>query len=102
MATESELREEINALRNELATLSDWADGAFSVFTDLLPFLLRADPVMAEQLGEKWRKVAERYDFITGPEHPDEDDEPPERMKMRKILYRTLVVSGSWPGRTPV
>lgn len=101
MATESELREEINALRNELDNLHEWSDGVYSVLFDLLPFLLRGDPALAERLGERWRQVAERYDFITGAAQPEEHDEPPGRMELRKILYRTLVVSGSWPGQPP-
>lgn len=101
MTTESELREEINALRSELDNHREWTDGVYTVLFDLLPFLLRGDPAMAERLGNRWRQVAERYDFITGSGHPDEHDEPPGRMELRKVLYRTLAVSGSWPGHPP-
>ncbi|MFA7238722.1 MAG: hypothetical protein WC091_01310 [Sulfuricellaceae bacterium] len=96
----TELREEIAQLRAEINDHREWTDGVYSVLIDLLPFLLRGDPVMAEQLGKRWRQVAERYDFITGSGLPDENDEPPERMELRKMLYRTLVVAGSWPGQT--
>ncbi|QSI33320.1 hypothetical protein GNX71_28650 [Variovorax sp. RKNM96] len=85
-------------LREEMDRLDDWANGLFVVFTNVLPFMLREQPKLAEQLAPQWLSAAERFDALqaTGDKRT-KDGETLELLEARKMLYRVFEVLKLWP-----
>lgn len=83
-------------LREEIDKVDEWANGLFTVLVQLLPGLLGANPLLAQQLEPQWRRAAERFDQLAAGGPPAEPDETMDRLEAPKMLYRILETMGIW------
>ena len=95
-----EIEKAVAPLRQEIDQVDDWANGVFAVLADLLPELLQTHPQLGQRLMPLWQEAAERYDTLGRQADGQADDfhETQWLLEARKMLYRQLVASGSWPG----
>ncbi|HTF98653.1 MAG TPA: hypothetical protein VL995_21100 [Cellvibrio sp.] len=90
------IRAENKQLREEINRVDDWANGLYAALNDVVSEVGRLDPEIAARLATKWSKVAKQFDQQEAEPHLN-FEESLEQLEARKILYRTLVITGDLP-----
>ncbi len=85
------------SVRADLDRHEEWTNGLFVVLINVLPFLLRQHPDLAQQLESQWRGAAERFEQFDVTEERNAEGETAELLEARKMLYRMLTLLQVWP-----
>lgn len=87
--------EAVAPLRAEISLVDDFANGVFAVLLDVLPFLLRQHPELAEKIEPLWHKAVNDFELAKAGRDPDK--QTPEFYEARKMLYRIVELMRIWP-----
>lgn len=89
--SDSELRQEIERLRAEIAAANVWADGIYLLLQQVLPPLLSDHP-SATDIRQMLRHTDERYEELLAHPARAEEGETAGQYEASKMLHRQLEI----------
>lgn len=79
-------------LEKKLDAQDEWMNGLFLALEDVMQALLKKHPALVAAAIKDWQVASDRYDLACQGLYQDES---PERLEPRKLLYRMLRATGA-------